>query len=163
MGIYCTTTSLQTLMIGTTFDTATTSLATKLITHAENEVNKYLSKRYDIASSPFNTSTSIPPIVTSLAETLAEGFMYQRMSRGGKDAMARAQALIDQAIDDLKLIADYKLDVIGINGDVVSDMSNTSYRVSSTTENYSNTFNEDSELNWEVDSDKTDDIESERD
>ena len=42
MGKYATTTSLEVLMVGTTFDTATTSLASKLITHAENEVNKYI-------------------------------------------------------------------------------------------------------------------------
>lgn len=150
-------------MVGSTFDAATTSLATKLITHAENEVNKYLSKRYDITSSPFDTSTSIPPIVTSLTETLAEGYMYQRMSRGGKESMARGEALIKQAIDNLKLIADYKLDIIGSSGSVIADMSNTAYRVLGNTDGYSTTFNEDSELNWEVDQDKLDDIASERD
>lgn len=150
-------------MVGSTFDAATTSLATKLITHAENEVNKYLSKRYDITSSPFDTSTSIPPIVTSLTETLAEGYMYQRMSRGGKESMARGEALIKQAIDNLKLIADYKLDIIGSSGSVIADMSNTAYRVLDNTDGYSTTFNEDSELNWEVDQDKLDDIASERD
>ena len=56
-------------MIGTTFDTITTSLATKLITHAENEVNKYLSKRYDVGS--WTTSSSTPPLITSLTETLS--------------------------------------------------------------------------------------------
>lgn len=163
MGIYATTSSLAIMMIGTTFDSITTALATKLITHAENEVDKYLSKRYDVSGSPFDTSTSIPPIVTSITETLAEGYMHQRMSRGGKDAMLRGKELINQAMDNLKLIADYKLDIVDSSGDVVTDMSQTAYRVLSTTSNYSNTFNEDSELDWEVDQEKLDDIESERD
>ena len=162
MGTYCTTTSLQTLMIGVTFDSVTTSLATKLITHAENEVNKYLSKRYDLSASTFQTSTSIPPLVTSLTETLSEGYMYQRMSRGGKEGMARGKELITQATDNLKLISEYKMDLFATNGSLITDMSNTAYRVSSTTDTYSNTFNEDDELLWEVDSDKEDDIESER-
>lgn len=161
MGTYATTTSLETLMIGTTFDTVTTSLATKLITHAENEINKYLSKRYDIGS--FNTSTSVPPIITSIAETLAEGYMHQRMSRGGKESMARGKALIDQAIANLNDIANYKLDLIDSNGDQINDLSTGSYLIKSTTENYSNTFNEDDPLNWEVDQDKLDDVDSERD
>jgi hypothetical protein len=156
MGTYTTTTSLQVLMIGTTFDTLTTALSSKLITHSENEINKYLSKRYDV--SLWNTSTSIPPLVTSLCETLAEGYIYQRMSRGGKDAMARGEVLIKQAIDNLKLIADYKMDLLTPTGSVLADMSNTAYRVLSNTSDYSSTFNEDDELNWKVDSNKLQDI-----
>lgn len=161
MGTYATTTSLEVLMVGTTFDTATTSLCTKLITHSENEINKYLSKRYDISS--FNTSTSIPPLVTSLCETLAEGYMYQRMARGGKESISRGKELIKQAIDNLQLIADYKLDLVNSSGSVISDLSQTAYRVLSNTTNYANTFNEDDELNWKVSQNKLDDISTERD
>ena len=161
MGIYATSTSLQTLMIGTEFDTATTSLASKLITHAENEINKYLSKRYDIGS--FNdTSTSVPPIVTSICETLAEGYMYQRMSRGGKEAIARSKQYIDQAMSNLQLIADYKLDLVDSSGDRINDLSTGAFQILSTTNTYSNTFNEDDQLNWAVDSQKLDDIDTER-
>jgi hypothetical protein len=161
MGIYCTTTSLQTLLVGTSCDTATTSLATKLITHAENEINKYLSKRYDVAV--FNaTSTAVPPLVTSLAETLSEGYMYQRMSRGGKEGMQRAKDLITQATDNLKLISEYKEDLVDSSGAVVADMSQTAYRVLSNTSGYTPTFDEGDELNWVVDPDKLDDIESDR-
>lgn len=147
-------------MIGTDFDTATTSLCTKMITHAENEVNKYLSKRYDISA--FNTSTSIPPLVTSLTETLAEGYTYQRMSRGGKEWRDRGLELVKMALENLKLISEYKLDLINSSGSVITDMSNTAFRCLSSTDSYPTTFNEDDELNWKVDSTKLDDIESER-
>lgn len=157
MGLYCTTTSLQILMVGTKFDTATTALANKLIDHAENEVDKYLSKRYDITS--FSTSTAIPPLVTSLAETLSEGYMYQRMSRGSKDSMKRGRELIDQAIENLKLIAEYKEDLVDSNGNVIADMTQTGYRIQSSTADYNDTFNEGNPLNWEVDPNKIDDIE----
>lgn len=148
-------------MVGTNFDSLTTSLATKLITHSENEVNKWLSKRYDVGA--WSTSTSVPPLVTSLTETLAEGYMHQRMSRGGKDAVNRGAGLIKQVLENLKLISEYKLDLVDSNGDIVTDMSNTAYRVLSNTDTYSSTFNEDDPLNWEIDQDKLDDIESERD
>ncbi len=161
MGTYATTTSLAVIMVGTTFDTATTSLADKLITHAENEVNKYLSKRYDL--SIFNTSTVIPPLVTSITETLSEGYMYQRMSRGGKEEMSRSSALIKQAISNLELISLYKMDLVNTAGSVIVDMSQTAYRVLSSTSDYTNTFNEDNELEWEVDRQKLEDIDSERD
>lgn len=148
-------------MIGTTFDTATTSLASKLITHSENEINKYISKRYDISA--FATSGSVPPLITSLCETLAEGYFYQRNSRGGKDGMERGQKYIDQVIKNLELIRDYKADLFNTAGSIISDFSNTSYRVLSNTDTYSTTFNEDDELNWKIDDDKLDDISGERD
>lgn len=161
MGTYCTTTSLQTLMIGTDFDTATSSLATKCITHAENEVNKWLSRRYDL--SVFSTSTAVPPLVTSLAETLSEGYMYQRMSRGSKEWMNRGKELINQATENLKLLSEYGADLTDSTGTVITDMSNSSSRILSNTDGYTTTFDEDSPLNWEVDQDKLQDIADGRD
>lgn len=158
MGIYATTTSLQVLMIGTQFDSATTSLCDKLITHSENEINKHLSQRYTISS----LQSPVPPLLTSLCETLTEGYMYQRMSRGGKDSMARGTILIKQVMDNLKLILDYKVNLVNSSGAVISDSPSSSYKVQSTTSDYSNTFNEDDPLNWEVDHQKLDDIFDER-
>lgn len=163
MGIYSTTTSLSIMMIGTTFDSATTSLVAKAITHAENEVNKYLSKRYDLSSSPFNTSTSIPPLVTSLTEQLAMGYSYWWMSRGGKESIERGKSMIKEAKDNLNSIMEYKMDVVDSTGDVVTDMSQTAYRIQSSTVDYTDTFAEDSELSWAVDTDKLNDIEDSRD
>lgn len=149
-------------MIGTTFDTLTSALASKLITHSENEINKWLSKRYDVTVF-MATSSAVPPLVTSLAETLSEGYIYQRLSRGGKEADHRGKILIGQVIENLKLISDYKLDLTDSTGAVVADMSQTAYRVLSTTSDYENTFNEDDQLNWAVDQNKLDDISDTRD
>lgn len=76
--------------------------------------------------------------------------------------MKRGKEFIDQAMDNLKLLSEYKVDLIDSSGDVVADMSQTAYRVLSNTDSYSNTFNEDDELSWSVDSDKLDDIDTER-
>jgi hypothetical protein len=162
MGIYSTTTTLQIAMIGSSFDTATTLLAADMITDAESEVNKYLSQRYDIGSSPFDTSTTIPPIVKSCTKWLAMGYTYEQLSRGG-DTNPRAQRLIDRAIDNLKMISEFKLNVLDSAGSVVADSSSSNFRVQCNTTDYSNTFNEDDELHWSVDSDKLDDIDSGRD
>ncbi len=161
MGVYATTSSLEILMVGTQFDTATTALCSKLITHAENEINKYLSKRYDIGSF-YTSSASVPPMITTLAETLTEGYMYQRMSRGGKESMGRGKSLIEPVIDNLKLIADYKADLLDANGDSINEASDSAYQVLSTTKDYAPTFNEDDELAWRIDPDKLSDIQSER-
>lgn len=147
-------------MVGTEFDTATSALMSKMITHAENECNKYISKRYDVAAF---TTTSIPPLLVSLSETLAEGYYFLRNSRGGgKDSVAYGKELIKQAQDNLKLIADRKLDLLDSTGAPVDEFANASFRLVSSTTNYASTFNEDDELDWKIDEDKLDDIDSER-
>jgi hypothetical protein len=145
-------------MIGTTFDSVTTALADKMITHAENEINKYLSKRYDISA----FQSTVPPLVTSLCETLAEGYMHWRMSRGGKDSMNRGKEMIKEVQSNLLLIQGYKSDILNSSGAIIDDMSTTSFRIQSSTVDYHNTFNEDDPLDWTVDPDKLSAIEDER-
>lgn len=151
-------------MIGVDFTVANgTTLAAKAITHAEAEVNKYLSKRYDISSTTFQTTTSIPPMVTMLTEKLAEGYMWRWLSRGSKETLTRGEALIKDAKENLSLIANYKSDVLDTSGDPLADMSNTAFSVRCNTTSYSNTFGEDAETAWAVDEDKVDDISDGRD
>lgn len=164
VGTYCTTTSIQTTMINVEFDALTTSLCSKLIGQAQNEIDKYLSRRYDLSSATFQTSTSIPPLVTSMCERLTEGYMWMALSRGGtsKESLARGKEMVKDVIANLMLLSDYKGDLLATSGSVISDMSNTAYRVLSNTEGYTDTFAEDDETSWVVDPDKLDDIGDER-
>ncbi len=86
MGKYSTSTSYSLIMMGTTFDTATTLLCAECITWADNEIEKHLSKRYDVSAF---TATSAPPMLNTISKWLTQGYMYQQMSRGGEDAMTR--------------------------------------------------------------------------
>lgn len=159
MGTYATTTTLEIVMVGVDFSaTGMATLGAKAIAQAEAECNKYLSKRYDLSTATFQTSTSIPPIVTMLAEQLAEGYMWRWMSRGGKESLSRGEKLIKGAQDNLLLIADYKSDLVNTAGSVVPDMENASYKVQCNTSDFQSTFDEDSELAWRVDPDKMDGI-----
>lgn len=163
MSKYATTTSLELIMVGTAFDSATTSLINKMIIHSENEVDTYLSKRYDIGNYLSMSLSALPPLLTSLTETLAEGYYYLRNSRGGgKDSVASASLLITEAKENLALIRDRKLDLLDVNGDPVAEFANASFKLVSTTTNYPTTINEDDELKWKQSSDKLSDIESER-
>lgn len=147
-------------MIGTTFDTATTSLMGKMITHSENEVNKYISKRYDVGNF---TTTSIPPLITSITETLAEGYYFLRNSRGGgKDSVAYGNLLIKEAKENLLMLSNRTLDLLDTNDDPVAEFADASYKIKSSTTNYATTFDEDDELAWSIDEDKLDDIDSGR-
>lgn len=164
MGTYATTTALELTMVGVNFSAANmTALSSKAISHAEAEVNKYLSKRYDLSASQFQTATSIPPLVSVMTERLAEGYLWQWLSRGSKESMTRGKVMIDGVLENLRLIADYKLDLTNSTGSAIADMSNTAFRVMCNTTNYTDTFGEDSELAWAPDSDKLDDISNSRD
>lgn len=159
MGTYATSTSIATLLVDfPSLNTTSTSLIGKCITHAENEVNKYLSRRYDTTAW---TSGTVPPLVTSLTETYAEGLFWMRMSRGGKESIARGQTLIDMALQNLKDIAAYKANLIDSDGSL-TDARTTNLGVLGDTDGYMTTFAEDDPLNWEIDATKLSDIETSR-
>lgn len=160
--MFCTTTALQTKMIGTTFNTATTLLAEAAIVDAENEIKKKLSQRYDFSASPFLTTTTIPPIIRTICEWLAIGYTYEGGARGGKDTFARADRFIKRSMDKLTLIAD-GMAIQDTAGSVIDPKSDGAYEIYSNADDYSTTFNEDNPLNWAIDSDKLDAIEAERD
>jgi phage gp36-like protein len=159
MAIYCSTSDLEIIMIGTSFDTITTSLADKAITHAENEINKYLAKRYDVSGW---VAGSVPPVVSSICEDLAVGYMYLRMGRGSKESFQRAKEISEPALENLKDLRDYKATLFDTSGSVIADNSSGSYYMKSTTENYHQIFDLDDPLNWSIDPDQLDDIEDGR-
>jgi hypothetical protein len=85
------------------------------------------------------------------------------MSRGSKEGLARAKSYIDDVISNLKLISEYKGNITDTSGSNIPDSADSGYAAESTTQDYENTFNEDDQLNWRVDPNKLDDIDSERD
>jgi hypothetical protein len=147
-------------MVGTINDTATAALAAVCITDAENEIKKKLSKRYDFSGSPFDTTTSIPPIITSLTETLAIGYMYENMARGSKEGHARADRYIKRVMENLDSLATGASQILDTAGSAVTEIDGD-WAVH-TTENYNTTFNEDDPENWSPDLDKLEDISDDR-
>lgn len=147
-------------MVGTVFDTATTNLASACVYDAENEIKKRLSTRYDFSATPFLTTTSIPPMITTLTETLAIGYMYENMARGSKEGYARADRYIKRVMENLEAIAEGEAKLMDSNGDLIDEIDGD-WAIKSATD-YSPTFNEDEPNNWAVDQDKLDDIEDER-
>lgn len=161
MGLYCTTTSLETLWGGASF-TDLTDTASLMITQAENEIDKRLSKRYDMSSAIFQTTTSVPPMITTLCQWLSLGYLYENTARGSQDAFVRADRYINKAHENMDAILEYKADLVDTDGEKVPD-SNNQFNVYSNQDDYHETFNEDDPLNWSVDCDKLDDIADDRD
>jgi hypothetical protein len=158
---FATTSSLQAKMVGTIFDSATTVLASTCIYDAENEIKKRLSGRYDFAAAPFLTTTTYPPMIITLTETLAIGYMYENMSRGSKEGYARADRYIKRVMENLKALSEGDAQLVDTAGVVVDELDGD-WQVL-VTESYPHTFNEDDPENWAVSSEKIDDIASERD
>jgi hypothetical protein len=154
-------TSLSVKMVGTIFDSATTSLATACITDADNEIKKRLAKRYDFSAAPFLTTTTYPPMIITLSETLAIGYMYENMARGSKEGYIRADRYIKKVMDNLNELNEGKAQLVDTTGVPVDEIDGE-WQIQ-VTEPYSHTFNEDEPTEWGVSSDKLDDIESERD
>lgn len=161
MGTYCTTTTLDTLMPGVSFDTATSNIGTECIQWAEDEVNKKLAKIYDV-SNFLATSTSVPPLLRSICTQLSIGYFWYNSSRGGTESLERGDKFIEKAMSNLDLIMENKIALTDTTGSLITKRSGVK-GVLSTTNTYTPTFAEDSPLEWSVDTDKLDDIDSERD
>jgi hypothetical protein len=158
MGTYATTTSFSTWMLGTSLDTATTALIGQCITWAENEIDKRLAKRYDVAG----FRVSVPPLVRGLTEQLATGYFYRHNARGGKEPMTRGEPIIKSVMENLTDLSQGKLEIVDSSGNIISPRT-TLAGVLCNTSDYDPTFAEDSELAWAVDPDKLDDISDTRD
>jgi len=148
-------------MVGTTFDTATTALAVICLTDAENEIRKQLAKRYNFSAAPFILSATIPPMVTTLAENLAVGYMYENMSRGSKEGYARADRYIKKVNTNLQMLSAGNAQLMDSSGSLISEIEGD-WKVHATSP-YAHTFNEDHPKNWAVSESKIDDIQTERD
>ena len=163
MGVYATTTALDTLMIGVTFDSATSAMATKAIEHAEAMINSYIGNRYNIAGAPFQTTSTIPPKIKSLAEQISEGWVWTKSTRGSGADFERGKELRREALVCLESIRDYKLNLFDSSGSIITEKTTSNFRVQSNTVTFTPTFGEDDPLDWEVDRDKLQDISDSRD
>jgi hypothetical protein len=157
MATYATTTALAIRMVGTNFDSATTDLAGACLDDAEAEINKQLSNQFDLASSYFQTSTSVPPMIRTLTLQLSEGYMYERMARGGKEAYSRADRFIKRVNDNLKMLADGSMQLLDTAGAQITP-TKTKWQVAANTSDYAPTFNEDAPRRWKIDEQKLQDI-----
>lgn len=167
MGLYSTFTSLQTLMVGMDLTTTSNlgSVASVVIDRAERRINSVLARRYDLSSAYFQTTTSIPPQVREWSTMLAQGYLWKESSRAGagKEALARGESLCKEVMADLKLLANYELELVNSVGAVIVDMSDTSYRVLCNTTSFTPTFDEGDEQSWVADPDKLEEIAAAKD
>jgi hypothetical protein len=101
-------------------------------------------------------------MMKSIGYRLAEGYMWEAMSRGAKESLARAKQIITPAMENLKDIAESRANLVDSSGSLITESSNSAFAIRCSTSDYSTTFNEDAPEDWTVDGDKLDDISDER-
>lgn len=160
MGRFATTTSLQIITIGTTYDTATTALVDKCITQGESKILGALAVRYDTGSW---TSGSVPPLVITLSENLGAAYFYRANGRGGKESFERYKVFRDEVEETLKaLVEDRTQSLYDSTGSLLPDLSTGAYMVKSTTMDYNPIFDLDTATAWEINSDQLTEIDTDR-
>ena len=146
-------------MVGAFFtSTGMNTLSAWAMDTAENKMKSMLSKRYTMSDSTFQTSTSIPPILTDICQQWASGLIKLHGAWGGEDDLKAGRALIKDSEDCVMRIAAGKDDLLNTAGGAITVKTDHKYRALSNTESYHSTFDEDSPLNWQIDVDKKDDI-----
>lgn len=158
MGTYCTNTAViaefptfpQTTSVSRYTETA--SLITEKIDRAESVINGYLGRRYTV---PF---AATPPMVETICINLTAHYTLKaKFTRDSHNTSEWVEKLKEDAINDLELIRDRKIDLVNTSGTVISDKNATS-RVKSNTEDYWPTPDLDTVTSWSISSSRLDDI-----
>lgn len=128
---------------------STVALISSHITRADSIIDGKCARRYDV---PFSdTSTSTPPLIQTLSQDLSAYYTYRSKFTGdGANKFEYLDTLMQIALETLNQIQESKMDVVGVAGAVVSEISSSS-KIYSSTENYTPAFDVDDEFNWKID------------
>lgn len=132
--------------------TETTALITAKIPRADATIDSYCARRYSIPFSP--TPPKIGEISVKLSAYLALQAKFTRDSHNTNDWV---ELIGKEAMDDLKLIRDRKIDLVNTAGALLTENTADS-RIVSSTEDYQPFADFDNETEWKVDSDRLDAI-----
>lgn len=139
-------------------DSATADALNAHIRRADDIINGKLARRY---ATPF-TTTTIPPLVRTIAEDLTSGFLFRSLyTRDSQNTNAWTEDLMKKAFELLDQIANYEIDITDTAGSLIAEI-NTGSRLDSSTENYAPVFDIDSETSHLIDADRLTDIDNRR-
>lgn len=164
---YATITSVLTMLPSlpqtttTTGWTQTTGIIAQHLTRAYNLINMKLARKY---ATPF-TLTAIPPMCTSLEEDFA--CYYSMRSLYTRDAQNKSEWIVEHyekaitILDELADTSNKGLELLGSDGLLVDQRVGASSSIQTSTD-YTPTFEVDDDINWVIDQDRLDAIESDR-
>lgn len=128
--------------------TETSALISAKIPRAEATINSYVGRRYSV---PF---TTIPPKIAEIAVNLTAYYaLVAKFSKDNHNTNDWVELLGKDAISELELIRDRKIDLVDSTGAVLPERTSGS-RVVSNTQNYQPFADVDSPLNWKTAQDR---------
>ena len=131
--------------------TNTVAVVNSHITRAETIINGKISSRYFVST--FQTSTTLPPLLTTLTEDIAGYYTIRSFFSADNQNVNEWGEKFQEAMELLEDIRDGKMDLVGPDLNIISGTS-TTMTVESSTQDFSPTFSEDDILQSEVDQDK---------
>lgn len=124
--------------------TETTALISAKIPRADATINSYVGRRYAV---PF---TVTPPKINEIAVKLTSYYaLTAKFTRDSHNTNDWVELLGEEAIKDLELIRDRKMDLVDSSGAVISDRT-ASTRIVSSTQDYQPFADVDSVTSWNV-------------
>lgn len=124
--------------------TETSALISAKIPRAEATINSYVGRRYSV---PF---TTIPPKIAEIAVNLTAYYaLVAKFSKDNHNTNDWVELLGKDAIAELVLIRDRKIDLVDTTGAVLAERTSGS-RVVSNTQNYQPFADLDSQLDWKT-------------
>ena len=135
-------------------DSATMDALNAHIRRADDVINGKLARRYSI---PF-TTTTVPPLVRTIAEDLTSGFLFRSLfTRDSQNKNTWTEDLMKKAYEVLDQIAAYEVDLVDTAGSLLAERD-VANRIDSSSENYYSIFDVDTDTSWDIDPDRLQDI-----
>ena len=148
------TTVLQLVPGIVTTDSATVDALNAHIRRVDDLINGKLARRYSV---PF-TTTTVPPLVRTIAEDLTAGFLFRSLfTRDSQNRNDWTEDLMKRSYETLDQIAAYEVDLVDTAGSLLSERD-VANRIDSSSENYYPIFDVDTETSWAIDPDRAQDI-----
>ncbi len=126
-------------------------------------INGKLAKRYEV---PFgggtHTALDIPPQIRQIAEEYVSFWTYR--SSFPKDSVVInewTETLKEGAVADLEMLRNAEIDLVDVNGALITERGAAS-KIDTTTIDFKPTFDESNPLDWQIDPDKLDQLDGER-
>ena len=132
--------------------TETSALITAKIPRADATINSYIGRRYNIPFSP------VPPKVEEISIKLTAFYTLEsKFSRDSHNTNDWVEILGKEAITDLELIRDRKIDLVDSTGSMISEKT-ASTRLASSTYDYQPFADLDDISSWDIPTDRLDAI-----
>ena len=162
---YSTSTTITLLLPGLPQTTSAAGHSTTIavieqhIARADNVINGKIALRYNVSS----FSTLVPPLLKTISEDITSYYSYRSFFSSDNQNFNEWTDKYKQAMELLEDLREGDMDLVDSSGDIITEVTTSAVdKIESTTQDYQPFFDEDEVTDWNVDSDKLDNIRDDR-